>query len=407
MEIKEQIEQLGKEINVKLEKACEQARNAADEQAKKVAEDTKTEVKNMVLKYNELQGVQQKQLDALETEIKRIKSSGGPSNSHKSIDQVISESLEGSEDRKNYKERKKGFIIDLSQKAVGNFGSSANLTGSYFVPAAVVPNVLLKPFEPVHARDVMTVGQTNSNIIRYIVDNGGEGAFTTVAEGATKPQVDRDLEIKDTPVRKIAAYNRVPEEMIDDIPYLTTFITQFMMEELKVVEDAQILYGDNTGQNLNGINPQATAYAAGMVIATPNNYDVIVSAKNQIRLQKLASPSAIFLHPTDFTVLKLTKATTGEYLFKELAAGYSTIDGTPVVQTTAVTSGAFIVGDFKRGAGLFDRMQANVRFYDQDQDNAIKNLITIVVEERLALAVYRPLAFVKGTFAAAITDLTS
>lgn len=407
MEVKEQIEALGKEINLKLEKACEQAKNAADEQGKKVAEETKNEVKNMVVKYNELQGLQQKQLDALETELKKLKHSGGSGNSQKSLDQVISETLEASEERKNYKERKKGFIIDISQKAVGNFGSSANLTGSYFVHPTVVPNILLKPFEPVHARDVMTVGQTNSNIIRYIVDNGGEGAFTTVAEGATKPQVDRDLEIKDTPVRKIAAYNRVPEEMIDDIPYLTTFITQFMMEELKVVEDAQILYGDNTGQNLNGINPQATAYAAGMVIATPNNYDVIVSAKNQIRLQKLAAPSAIFLHPTDFTVLKLTKATTGEYLFKELAAGYSTIDGTPVVQTTAVTSGAFIVGDFKRGAGLFDRMQANVRFYDQDQDNAIKNLITIVVEERLALAVYRPLAFVKGTFSAAITDLTS
>lgn len=407
MDIKEELKTLAGEINGKLEKACEQAKNAADESSKKVAEDLKAEVKNMVSKYNNLQETQQKQLDAVETELKKLKSLGGRADEAKSIQEVVFEGLEKSENRKTYKDNKKGFSIDLSQKAVGNFGSSANLTGTYFAGFQQRPGVLLKPYELVHAREVMTVGQTGSPTIRYIVDNGGEGAFTTVAEGATKPQIDRDLEIKDAVVRKIAAYSRVPEEMIDDIPYLTTFITSFMTEELLVVEDAQILYGDNTGQNLNGISTQATAYAAGMVVATPNAYDVIVSAKNQIRLQKLASPTAIFMHPTDYTVLRLAKDTTGNYLFKELAAGLGTIDGTPVVQSTAVTLGSFIVGDFRSGAGLFDRMQRNVRFYDQDQDNAIKNLITIVMEERLALVVYRPLAFVKGTFAAAITDLTS
>jgi HK97 family phage major capsid protein len=406
VEVKEQIEALGKDINAKLAQACEQAKTAAGDEAKKVASDLKGEVGNMVTKWQDLQKIQQGQLDAVETELKKIKNSGGAA-SIKSFEDVISEQLEKNESRKKFKEEKKGFVIDLSQKAVGNF-SSANYTGAYFIPAQRTPGIFLKPYEEQHVRDILTVGTTTSDTIRYVVDNGGEGAFATVAPGALKPQIDRDLEIKDATVKKIAAYSRVPEEMIDDIPYLTSFITQFMTEELMLVEDAQLLYGDNAGQNLNGINPQATAFASTLIIDTPNNYDVIVAAKLQIRLQKLATPTAIVVNPTDYTKLKLEKSPTDKtYLFPELRSGLGTIDGTPVIQSTSVTVGSFIVGDFRRGAAMWDRMQRNVRFYDQDQDNAIRNLVTIVMEERIALAVYRPLAFVKGTFSAAITDLTS
>jgi hypothetical protein len=48
-----------------------------------------------------------------------------------------------------------------------------------------------------------------------------------------------------------------------------------------------------------------------------------------------------------------------------------------------------------------------IRFFDQDRDNAIKNMVTIVIEERLALPIYYTDGLVKGTFSAAITDLTS
>ena len=86
--------------------------------------------------------------------------------------------------------------------------------------------------------------------------------------------------------------------------------------------------------------------------------------------------------------------------------GGLTFRGLRVVEHTAVAPGDFLVFDQSKAA-IFDRAGTTVRFYDQDQDNAIKNLITIVIEKRLALPIYQPNAFIKGTFATAITDLTT
>jgi HK97 family phage major capsid protein len=103
------------------------------------------------------------------------------------------------------------------------------------------------------------------------------------------------------------------------------------------------------------------------------------------------------------------KDTTNNYLFMGGGNGIDpglNWDGVRIVEHTAVTAGDFFVFS-PRAAMIFDRSGTSVRFYDQDQDNAIKNLITIVIEKRLALPIYYPTAIIKGTIAAAITDLTS
>lgn len=307
------------------------------------------------------------------------------------------------------KTSKKGFAIELDAKAVGNMGSSTNLTGSYFVPPTVVPGVSAKPYESVHVRDLLPVGNTNSNVVRYVVDNGGEGGPGMVAEAGTKPQIDRDLEIKDAPVRKIATYFRVPEEMIDDIDYLTSFLSQIGIEEVMAVEDTQILYGDGTGQNLSGFNTVGTAFAAGTSVigASANNFDVIGAAKKQLRVAKFGGPLYALVNPVDYFDMRYKKDTTNNYLFQSnQGVTPLQIDGVTIIEHTAVTAGGFFVFS-PRAAAIFDRKGTSVRLYDQDQDNAIKNMWTIVIEKRIALPVYYPGAIIRGTFSAAITDLTS
>jgi HK97 family phage major capsid protein len=309
----------------------------------------------------------------------------------------------------DYKNSKKGFSIDLESKAVGNMASSTSLTGTYFVPPTVVPGVSLKPFETVHMRDLIPVGSTNSNVVRFVVDNGGEGGPAMVAEAGTKPQIDRDLEIKDANVRKIATYFRVPEEMVEDISYLTSFLSQVGIEEVMVIEDNQVLYGDGTGQNLSGFNTLGTAFAAGTSVigATANNFDVIGAAKKQLRNAKFGGSLIALVNPTDYFDMRWKKDTAANYLFQSnQGVTPLQIDGVTILEHTAVTAGGFFVFS-PRAAQIFDRAGASVRFYDQDQDNAIKNLVTIVIEKRLALPIYYPTAIIRGTFATAITDLTS
>lgn len=348
--------------------------------------------------------------DELQLKMKAGTSFGMPKTFHNELGEKLQKR---STDLKNFKSQKRGFgEIELEAKAVGNMASATSLTGSYFVPPTVVPGIDVKPYEQVHMRNLLPVGTTNSNVVRYVRDNGGEGGPAMVAEGGTKPQIDRDLQIYDANVRKMATYFRVPEEMIDDIPYLQSFLSQIGLEEVMAVEDAQVLYGDGTGQNLSGLFTNATAFAAGTsVVAAPNNFDVLLAARKQARVAKY-NPSIALVSPIDFFDMVEKKDTTNNYLFHgggnglDLAGVLTTRTGLRIIEHTAVTAGDFLVFDPSKAA-IFDRTGTTVRFYDQDQDNAIKNLITIVIEKRLALPIYQPAAFIKGTFTTAITDLTS
>lgn len=302
-------------------------------------------------------------------------------------------------------DKKKGFSFDLQAKAVGDM-AAANLTGSYY-SAQQQPGIVARPYETTHMRDILPVGQTDKDTIRYVVDNGGEGGPAMVAAGGLKPQMDRDLEIKDANVRKIATYFRIPEEMVNDIPYIQSFLSQIGVEEVMAVEDAQILFGDGTGQNLNGIYTTATAFArpSGVVtVADANEFDAIRAAQTQLFIARY-QPSVAIIAPADYYNMSVTKDTTGNYVLQGGGNGLNpNFSGMRILVQNTMTAGSFLVGD-PRTTAIFDRAGTTVRVFEQDQDNAIRNLITVVIEKRLALVNYRPTSWVKGTFTAAETAL--
>jgi HK97 family phage major capsid protein len=69
-----------------------------------------------------------------------------------------------------------------------------------------------------------------------------------------------------------------------------------------------------------------------------------------------------------------------------------------VVETQAMAVDKYLVGAFMMGAQVFDRWAARIELATENEDDFIKNLVTILCEERLALAVYRPEAFIYGDF---------
>ena len=55
-----------------------------------------------------------------------------------------------------------------------------------------------------------------------------------------------------------------------------------------------------------------------------------------------------------------------------------------MVPHTAMTSDKFLIGDFSK-VTLGQRAGFSVRFYDQNEDDAIKNMVTVVIEERVTI----------------------
>ena len=107
--------------------------------------------------------------------------------------------------------------------------------------------------------------------------------------------------------------------------------------------------------------------------------------------------TGIVLHPADWTAIELLKDDNGAYIFANpQSLAQPGLWGRPVVTTQAMTFDQFLVGAFRLGAQVFDRQQATITIATENEDDFLTNLVTILAEERLALAVYRPEAFVKG-----------
>jgi HK97 family phage major capsid protein len=258
-------------------------------------------------------------------------------------------------------------------------------------------------------RDLLTPGRTNSNAIQYPKETG----FTNLAaahsetSGAVKPQSEMKFDLVTSSVVTIAHWVLAHRNILDDVPMLRSYIDGRLRYGLGYVEDNALLNGAG-GADLNGIYTQATASTANLaVVAAPTKMDVLRAAMLQAALANIP-PTGIVLHPTDWFGIETTKDTAGAYIIGNPQDGTNRrLWGLPVVETPAMTVDKFLVGAFRYGAQIFDRMDARVEISTEDAENFRSNLVTILAEERLALAVYNTLAFVKGDFSDQITDLTS
>jgi len=104
------------------------------------------------------------------------------------------------------------------------------------------------------------------------------------------------------------------------------------------------------------------------------------------------------LNPIDWVGILLLKDTQGRYLFSDPHGMEAPrVWGKDVVPTQAMTQGQFLAGAFALAAEIFDREDATVRVAEQHADFFVRNMVAILAEERLAIAIYRPAAFVKGS----------
>ena len=363
-------------------------------------DDQKVALKNLTDEYKDKFEKMQKSVIELDGRIQRGESrKDSPATFHGELSKAIT-ALRPEDGISKY--RKTPLSLHIQEKAVGDF-NAANISQSLvpsFGGVDMRPGVIAPLFDN-HIRPYLPQNTTTKDAIWYPRETGKEGGFAPVAMGATKPQFDLDLVTEQAIVRKIAGYMRIPEEMIEDIPYLLNYITQRGLEEYRNKEDEQLLYGSGSGVNLSGLFTLATAFAAGTQrVATANNYDVLVVAKQQLRAGNL-TPTAIMVNPQDYTGMRLAKGSDGHYIFPVIpGTDRITCDGTVIIDNNRVTIGDFLVAD-TRSCEIADRKGIEVRLFDQDRDNAIVNMVTIVIEARLALAVFRPTAFIKGTFTAA------
>lgn len=275
---------------------------------------------------------------------------------------------------------------------------TANVPGNIVAPDRL-PGIDTAPKQRLFIRDLIAPGTTASNTIYWVQQTGFTNNAAAVAENTTKPYSNIEFAEKITPVRTIAHLFKASKQILDDFSQLQSQVDAEMRFGLKYVEEQEILFGDGTGAHLEGIIPQASAFAAAFQVENQNGIDELRLAMLQAQLARFPASGHV-LHFIDWAKIELTKDTLGRYILANPAALTGpTLWGLPVVATEATAfQGKFLTGAFSAGAQIFDREETNVVISTENADDFEKNMITIRCEERLALAVKRPEAFVYGSF---------
>lgn len=297
----------------------------------------------------------------------------------------------------------KGNIrVAMSRKDILNIPATVG-TGvspaNSLVGSMRLPEIVGIPQQQLTIRDLLAPGKTDQGNVEYVQVTGYTNNAAVVTEGATKPKSDLTTELKNAPVRTIAHIFKASRTILDDAPQLQSLIDAEARYGLKLAEESELLNGDGTGVHIKGLIPSATAYAnPGTVVTATQRMDILRSAILQVFIAKYPA-TGIVLNPIDWANIQLLKDSTNRYLVGNPQDGNAPrLWNLPVVESLSMSATEFLVGAFAPAAQIFDRMDVEILLSTENADDFEKNMVTLRAEERLAMAVKRPEAFVHGDF---------
>lgn len=300
---------------------------------------------------------------------------------------------------------KEGSKDPIKVKVAATMLSSTNISGGNVPVEQRLPGLDVIATRRIRLMDLVARGVASSNLISWVSQAAKDGAAGGTTEGALKNKIDFDLVVDTEALKQRTAFVKVSNQMVDDIDFLSSEINNELMRELMLDIENQVYQGDDTGNNLNGIRTVASAFAAGTFANTVDNanfVDVLRVAMDQIDVANQEPATAILAHPSDVTTLLLIKTSTTDRRYidaLQVVAGQLLLDGVPIVKTTLVTKGEYLVGNFP-SATVWDRGEINIEV-GLDGDDFTKNLRTIRGEWRglVIVKTNKRSAFVSGVIA--------
>lgn len=279
--------------------------------------------------------------------------------------------------------------------------TSANVVAPHF-DQTIQPGLR----QELRIRDLLTTVPVEGQEYTYFKELLHTKGAAAVAEGGTKPTSNVTFERKTDRVKKLAVWMPATDEALSDVPQMLAYLQELLRYDLKLEEEAQILKGDGTGENLNGLMTQATAFDTGLNKTGDTAIDTMRRAIYQVRKQSKLSADGLVMTELDWMDIELQKDSQNRYLFANLQGLVTPILwGRPVITSDSMdegdgstTGGEYLVANFARAAVLFDRMSFLFKM-GLINDMFIKNEVALLVEERLGLGVRRREALVKGRFA--------
>jgi hypothetical protein len=241
--------------------------------------------------------------------------------------------------------------------------------------------------------------------VRFVIEDSYTNAAAALAESGTYATVTLAVSDSTATVEKVAGIVKVTDEMLADQAAMRGYIDGRLSYMVQATEENYLLNGTGATNQITGL---FTVSGINSIAAT--SYSTVADAfghsLNQVRTNGNVEPTAIIMHPNDWTNLILTKDGNGQYYaggpFTGAygVGGYSNVGrmfGLPVVTTTFCTQGTALVGSFTIGCQIFRRAGVMIEATNSEASDFINGRVTVRAQSRMTLACYKPLAFCEIT----------
>lgn len=237
--------------------------------------------------------------------------------------------------------------------------------------------------------DYFTNVTISGNAITYFLQGAYEGVPAVTAESAKKPQNSTSFKGTTLALSKIAAYIKETDEIVNDAPFLASEVQNALIYQIGKIEDSAVLgaIAGTTGLNVATYDTTLTP-PEGLA-------EGILKAILAIKGGSAYDASVVFVNPSDLYGLLSAKDNNGQFIGGGYFTGAygngsyampTTIWGVPVVAASGISSGEALVAA-KEAVKIWKKGGIDVRLFEQNEDDAIYNRVTLVGEERLACAV--------------------
>ncbi len=307
--------------------------------------------------------------------------------------------------------------IDMKGTLLEGAGSPGAGSGGGLLPVPqVVPGVVETLFQQLHVADLVLSGQTSGNTVRYVLEGTATSGAAGVAEAGSKPESILGIGTKDEPIKKIATFLPVADEMMEDAPAVQSYINGRLMLFVRIEEERQLCRGTSGGNEVQGFltSRSVPVYTGG----TADNKAVqMFKALNSMRGSAFIEPEWIIMHPTDFQIIRLLTDTAGQFFgggpfgaaygngggmfdsSNQVAGATDQLWQKPLYVTAAIGgAGTALIGT-RANAQVWRRGGVSIEATNSHSTYFQLNLLAIRAEERLGLAVYRANGYVEARLA--------
>lgn len=299
----------------------------------------------------------------------------------------------------------KGFMHPRTKATLGSDAALADVDTQY-PPESVRVGVLVDElFQQPNIADLMpqsTISQAAVPFMRETVN--AQGAAET-AEGALAPEASISFTEDSAPVRKVPVMLPVTEEILDDEQLVRGHINGRLPQFVAMREDSQLINGDGTGQNLEGI-----LHLSGVDSSVTYDLSDDLTAHGQLRLdavfkgsmrvaESFLQPDAAVMAMGTWESIRLAKDNNGNYLIAPATESATPrVFGLRIVLNQNMPADVagntpIIVGAFAQASQVWRRRAITLQVSDSHEDNFGRGVLVVKATSRLAVTHYRPAGY--------------